>query len=396
MLPNADVTLGNGNIGGLVATSDGTIGICMTGVTEGTVVAGTPFLVTNKAAITALGLTTATNPTASKFFSELVAEAKKQGVNEFNVYAMLVSSSQTVADMADESNADGLVKLIDFANGKIRVVAVLGDDSVIYQNPPALDTTNGINEDCYTAASNMQTLLAGYAALPTQWPMRGVVGCTSFNDDATDLTDMTQSDFNRVSMFIGDTESGDGCALGILMGRILAIPVQRKISRKRSGSISSTTAYVGTTSADIYTSSSTISDRGFITWRTFTNTNGFFFTPDRTASPTTDDYHFLCRGRTIDKAHVIVYAVYAEEVDEDVLTNDDGTIDANVAKTLEAECEKQLKLGMIAQRNITSADAFVDTTQNVVSTGSLDINVQVGGKGYLSNLNITLGYAPTE
>lgn len=390
------VNIANGAIGGVPATSDGCIGIIMTGETEGEVTAGTPFLVTNEAEITALDLTTGNNPLAVKILGELVQEAKAQGVNEFQVYVQLMTDTVTVDDMVDVSNANGAVKLINYANGKIKVLFAISDDTLVYPGAVGLTTTNGINADCYTAITNAQALCVSYAALPKNWPMRAVIGCTSFTGTASSLTDITANTTNRVLAFIGDTESGDGCALGILAGRIIAVPVQRKVSRVLDRAVSNTTAYIATTTADQYTTTSTITGKGFVTWLARTGYNGFFFSSDKTACATTDDYTFLSRGRVIDKAHSIVVQTYNEQIDNEVFVNADGTIDANSAKQLQTSVERNINLAMTANQNITGVTAVVSTTQNVVSTSTVAISVRVDGVGYSSAFNIDLGFTPVE
>lgn len=389
------VALGNGSLGGAIASADGAMGIIMTGATEGTATAGTPFLVTNEAEITALALTTGNNPLAVKFFTNFLAETKLLGVNQFELYVILVTTATKVNTMCSSSNANGVVKLINFANGKIKIVAAVSNDTLVYPGGTGLTTTAGINADCYTAITNLQATLASYAALPYNWPMRGIVGCTSFTGTASDLTDITANTTNRVMAFIGDTASGDGCAMGLVMGRLAAIPVQRKISRVKDGPVSSTTAYIATTAAESYASTTTITGKGFNTFKTITNKNGYYFTGDQTACATTDDYHFMCRGRVIDKAHRIIVEVYNNEIDDEVDTNDDGTIDANSAKSLEAKAETAGKTNMVALDNCKEFNVTVDPDQNVDATSTIGINANVKGKGYSTTFNVNLGFKPT-
>jgi len=46
-LPNVNITLANGALGGVIQTADGVAGAVLTGASAGTIVAGTPFLVTS-------------------------------------------------------------------------------------------------------------------------------------------------------------------------------------------------------------------------------------------------------------------------------------------------------------------------------------------------------------
>lgn len=391
---SATVTLQNGNIGGRVADNDRVMCICMTGATEGTVVAGTPFLVSNPAAITALGLTEGNNPLAVKYFDKYVKEAEDKGIAQFQLYVLLVSNTMTINQMANVTNDQGAKKVLDFAKGNARIIAVLSDDTAVYDGDPAIDTTNGINADCYDAMNELQTLCNSYATANT--PLRGIVGCTSFTGDATDLTELPEGAKNRVMMVIGDSESGNGCDLGTVMGRLAAIPVQRKISRVKDGPIQSTTAFIGATSADVYADTQTIVTRGFVTFKKFPNKAGFYFTGDYMATDDTDDYNTMSRGCVIDKAHALLYATYVEEIDEEVNVNDDGTIDANYAKYLEGLGTNAINLNMVALRNCASVRIFVDPTQNVVTTNEVAISAEITPVGYSHSIPIKLGFALTS
>lgn len=389
------VNLGNGAVSGAIATADGAIGIIMTGATEGNATVGTPFLVTNAAEIAALGLTQGNNPLAVKIFAEIVAETKAQGVNTFEIYVQLLADTVTVDDMVDVANSGNAVELVNYANGKIKILAAITDDTLVYPSQAGLDTDDGINADCYTAITKLHALCVSFAALPKNWAMRGIIGCTSYNGTAGDLTDLTANSTNRVMAFIGDTESGDGCSLGILIGRLISIPVQRKVSRVLNGAVSNTTAFIGTVSADQYTTTSAIEAKGFVTFKQITGKNGFFFTSDNMCCATTDDYRFMCRGRVVDKAHRIIVSVYNDQIDNEVDTNDDGTIDANSAKQLQTAVETSINVAMTSPQNVKSVSALVSTSQNVTATGQIDVAVELKGRDYSSSFNVTLGYQPT-
>lgn len=382
---SVQIILGNGSIGGTIATADKTAGLLITCATEGTVTAGTPFLLTTANDVAALGLTTATNPLAVKVLNEIVAELQAQGVNTFALFVMPLASTVTIAQMVDLAQTNNAVKLVNYANGRIKLLC-----AITAASSPTV--TAGINGDCYTAITNLHALCNSYAELPKNWPMRGMIACTHFSGVVADLTDLTQNTTNRVMAFIGDTVSGNGCAVGVALGRWMAIPVQRKISRVLDGPVSNTTAFIGTVAADQFTGTATIESKGFVTFKSITGNNGFFFTSDQTASKTTDDYHFLCRGCVVDKAHSILVAVFNLETDNEVDTNADGTIDANSAKQLQTSGKRNIDRNMTANKNITSCTVNVDATQNVQATSQVNMQCKLQGKGYTSKFVIQLGY----
>lgn len=390
-LPDVKISLQNGTLGSVVQTSDGIAGIVLTGADEGDITAGTPFVVASLTDAENLGLTETGNPFAYRQIKEFYDEAGAGAL----LYVLLLDDSVTVDIMASLTNPNGARKLLDYADGKIRILGVMYDAD----DDEAISTTNGIDQLCYTAAANMQVLANAYAVLQT--PFRGVVGATGTGLSAgvpgplsaATLTDQTGSAYTRASILIGDTENKGDAALGLLLGRLAKVPVQRKVSRVKNGPLAAVTeAYIGTTPAEQYTTTSIIHDKAFITLRTFPNKNGYFFTNDFTCTPTTDDYHFLARGRVIDKAHVITYATFVEEVDEEVPVDDSGKIAAGYAKYLEQKITNQLNLTMTANREVSAVSCFVDPDQNVISTSKVNVVLKVRPVGYASDIEVSLGF----
>ncbi len=389
-LPNVNITLANGQLGAVLQTADGVVGMVLTGVTEGSITAGVPFLSTSLADAQNQGLTSTNNPFAYREVKEFYDEAAIGA----QLYLMLVPDTMKVNQVADKTNTNGAIKLLNFAAGKIRVLGIMTDDTQVYPLGSGLVTTNGINADCYTAIANMQLLANQFFAAQT--PLRAVVGGTSYTGSATALTTQTSGSDNRVSCLIGDTVSSSvsdcGAALGLLLGRIASIPVQRKISRVKNGALSNTSAYIGSVAADQYTDTELLFDKGFITFRTFPGKSGFFFSGDATCTATTDDYASLARGRVIDKVQILTYAVFVDEVDNEVLVNADGTLNAGYVKSLEQTISNQVNLIMTANNEISGVQAFIDPAQNVLSTNQINVVLKITPVGYSSDIEIQLGF----
>jgi hypothetical protein len=381
-LPNVNITLANGTLGQTLQTADGVCGMVLVGVSEGSIVQGTPFTVISLADAQSKGLTQANNPIAFKEITEFFNEAGTGST----LYLLLVANTMTVDEMADQTNANGAVKLLDFAAGKIRLLGVMDDPSAY---TPTI--TNGLNANVATAKTNMQTLATTY--FNKQWPFRAVIAGENFSGTSTALTDETSAAQNRVAILIGDTvASTNRAAIGLLLGRLSVIPVQRKVSRVKTGPLSISTAFIVATDVAQYTTTSTIHDRGYITIRTFANKSGYYFTGDPTCTTTTDDYRFVARGRVIDKAQILAYATYVEEIDNEVLINTDGTLNAGYCKFMEQTITNQLNLIMKANNEISSAKCFVDPTQNVLATNQVNVVLKIIPVGYSNEINVTLGF----
>jgi hypothetical protein len=303
-----NVIIGNGNLGGLIQTADGIGGIVMTGVSEsGGYTLGTPILVTSMTDVKTAGITAANNPFAIKQLQEFYNQAGTPA----NLYVMLVVNTMTVALMASNSNANGCVKLLNYAGGRIKVLGLVSDDTVVTVGT----ITASINPDCYTAVTNMAVTAAAYSALET--PFRCIIGATSYNGTASQLTNMGSGTTNNYTgLLLGDTVSGKGACVGLLLGVVSSIPVQRKISRVATGALTATNPYVGTVTA-LATGAGTMNNiaaNGFITFTMYAQTSGWFFSEDVMCTASTDDYYFLARGRVIDKAHILTYVTYVQSV----------------------------------------------------------------------------------
>ena len=379
-LPDVKILLQNGTLGQVISSADGVCGFLLTGVTEGSIAVGTPFKLKSYDDAVSLGLTATNNPLLSKEIAEFYAAAGDGTLS----YWMIVLKTVTVDQMADNTNAAGIRKLIEFAGGALRIVGLLGD-------PTGATITNGLDAAVYTAATKLQVTLMNYAN-NKQWPMRGVIGGTGYSGVVTALTNMRASTLNRISIMVGDTVSGTSSAVGLLLGSIAALPVQRKVSRIKNGALPITTAFVNATSVDQSTDAADISTKGFITFRTVSGRNGFYYTPDFTCTLPTDDYNLLCRGRVIDKAWILTYATYIAEVDEEIPVTETGEIDPGYGTHLESIIENQVNLTMTANREISRFRASVDLKQNVLSTSKVVIVAKPTPVGYNSNMDVLLGF----
>jgi hypothetical protein len=362
----------------------------MTGVSEsGGYTLGTTISVTSLAAVTAAGITVANNPFAIKQITEFYNEAGAGAT----LFLMLVANTMTVDLMASNTNANGCVKLLNYAIAQgtpIKVLGLITDDTVV-----TTTVTNGINGAVYTAAANIVTTRAAFFAI--QAPFRCIIGGTSYSGTASALTtENSGTTNNSAAILIGDTSttySNVGAAVGLCLGLISTLPVQRKISRVKNGILTNSTAYLGA-AAFAQANGTIIAGKGYITFEAYPSNAGFYFSGDPMLTVSTDDYCFLCRGRVIDKAQVLAYTLFLQEVDDEILTNPlTGVIDPGFAASLQTKIEDAINENMTALGNITGVQCFIDPTQNIVETNTLAVNLNIDAVGYASAININLGFS---
>ena len=389
---SVNISLANGQLGGTIQTNDGITGIVLTGNDEtGGYTTETPILVTSMADVAAAGITAINNPFAIKQLQEFYNQAGKGA----QLYVMLLKPTVTVAQMADITNPTGAKALLDFAAGKIKVLGLLSDDVATAAAGGTVTVTAGVNADVYTAASHMAVMANAY--FEAELPFRAVIGGTSYSGVASALTDETSGTTNnRTAILIGDTDisySSASACVGLLLGVISSIPVQRKISRVRTGALTNTKAYVGGATVEVAAGDlAVIAGKGYITFTIYPNVSGYFFSGDPMCTATTDDYCMLARGRVIDKAHILAYTTFVQEVDDEVPVNSDGTLDAGFCKWLEQQIVNQVNNTMTANNEISAVGCFIDPSQNILSTNRLNVVLKVTPVGYATDIEISLGF----
>ncbi len=386
------VTEANGQLGGTVTINDRVVGMVLTGATEGSYTAGTPLLVTSLTDVATAGITATGNAFAYRHCKEFYDQAPLGA----QLYLMLVPSTITIADMADNTNVNGARKLLVFAAGKIKVLGLLADDKAINTAGGTITITNGLNADVYTAANSVKIMEAAFRA--EQKPFRAIIGGSSYSGVASALVDeSTGTTNNKAAILIGDTISYDAtyssACVGLLMGKVASNGVQVKVSRVKDGPLTNTTAYLNTTAlASTSNDAATIAGKNFITWVTYPNVSGFFFSCDPMLCASTDDYWFLARGRVIDKAHVIAYTTFVNEVDDDIPTVEGGKPNIGWCKWMQQQIIGQVSNTMLVNNEISGVDCYIDTDQNVVSTSTLNVVLKIRPKGYLTYINVSLGF----
>ncbi len=387
------VNISNGKLGGTIQTNDGIVGMVLTGGIDGTgdYALGDPILITSLKGLEDAGITDDGNEFAVRQVTDFykIAGAKVQ------LYLMLVPNTVTLSMICDNTYADGGKKLLDYAEGKIKVFGAMTDDAAM--DAPVI--AGGLNSEVAEALVNMKVMAEAYRL--AQLPFRAVLGGTSYAGVPADLTDLTTgTSNNRVMVMIGDTVAGDeesginACCLGLLMGLIALIPVQRKISRVKNGALPITAAYVGHQTVKEVGAGDmkVIADRGYVTFKTYANVAGYFFSSDPMNTATTDDYCMLARGRVIDKAHILAYTTFVQEVDEEVLIVA-GKLSGAHCAWLEQQIENQINSTMTAKGEISEVTCFVDPEQNILSTSELEVELEIVPVGYSSNIIINLGMA---
>lgn len=381
-LPKVEVKLGNGNLGRSVATADGVAGLVLTGVAATGLPLGTPKVIFSVSDAESLGITSdSTNASAYRHIKEFYDLAGEGAA----LYIMLVADTVTLTQMADLSDANSAKKLLDAAQGRIRLLGLTRKPAAGYT--PVL--TDGIDKDVLDAVTKAQQLALAFAA--QYKPVRILVeGRAVDTENIAQLKDLRTLSANHVAIVIGSTANDASASVGLALGRAAVIPVQRNLGRVKDGALPVLEAFINTKKVEDFTAADQVHDKGYIFLRTFVGRSGYFFNDDATCAPVTDDYSQLALGRVIDKLTLICYQTYLEELNDEIRVDAQGRINVAVIKYLQGKIENAVNTAMAEE--ISSFSAYINAEQNVISTGKITIAASVVPVGYTKQIEVLLGF----
>ena len=415
MLPYVKIDFANGAIGASEPMDDGVTGLVCTAVavtqtvngeTDNVFALNTPYLITKLDELVSKGITSDSSDANATLY-KAVKEFYDEAPDGSKLWIMGVADTVTIADIVDKTK-DNAKKLLVAANGTIRTLAVKIKDKSGYT--PTV--TTGIDGTVRTAITNAQSL-AEWATETLFAPVMVLLEGRHYTGNAETLKSnpINTGNDNRVGVVIGDTEVDPksnidlhGAAVGLLAGRIASIPVQRSVARVRTGSITTTTMYIGNLPAESG-NPGTINDCGFICPRTFVGKAGYYWSDDKLAAEASDDYSLIPRRRVADKAYRITYSTLINEVAEEISVTDDGKISAPVVKAIQTAVESAIVNNMTSRGNLGNdpsdpndmgVECYINPDQNIVATSRLDVQVRIKPHGYSKYINVSLGFKVTQ
>lgn len=398
MLPYVKIEFANGVLGATEPMEDGVAGLVANGsAVTGKFALNTPYLISRLGDLANLGIT-ADASDANAVIYKAVKEFYDEAPEGTKLWLLASADTDGQNDLVDKTKAGNAKKLIEAANGAIRILFVAVKDPSDYE--PV--TTTGIDGVTRTAITNAQEL-AEWATETMFAPLFVILEGRHYTGTAATLASnpINDGDDNRVCVVIGDTVTGStGAAVGLVAGRCAKIPVQRSIARVRTGSINATAMYIGSVAAELG-DPATISDAGFICPRTFVGKAGYFWSDDKLATAPSDDYALIPRRRVIDKAYRIAYQTLVNEISEEVPVTDEGKISAPVVKSIQTAVESAIINNMTSYGNLGNdpgdandmgVECYINPDQNVVATSRLEVSVRVKPHGYTKYIDVTLGF----
>ncbi len=327
------------------------------------------------------GITETDNPFAYKHVKAFYEYA---GTNA-ELWIMLASDATLMSQMADKTGTIAK-KLLNDAGGRIRVLGI------VKKSVGTETSGNGLDADVDVAATKLQAL--GDEFTEKYFPFRGIISGNNFTGDSQALKDYATTDNNRVSIVMANTDGAKEASMGLTLGRLASIPVQRKLHRVKDGAVSDVSAYF-TNGQSVETLSAAwdnMADKNYIFMRNFVGRAGFYFSADPTLTKSTDDFKTLSNGFVMDKALILAYNVLVEELADEVPVTEDGNIHPAIIKSWQSNVEKNIDENMTDNGELSGFRCYIDENQNVIQDGGMEIELQLLPIGYSEYLTVNIGF----
>ncbi|WP_400192814.1 DUF2586 family protein [Hymenobacter sp. B81] len=385
--PQVKISLGNGQLGRQAVALDG-IALLVIGAPADYTATETLFYSRRDAEVA--GLTEAADIENGALVWEHIKDFYAEAGEGAPLHVLLVDNATTLTNLFTEAHASfvALATKLQAEAGAIRLLGVA-------LNPVAAEAAgaSGITADLLAAIPLAQALAA--AEFTRYRPLDIVLEGRLFSGTAAAATDLRTLASNCVSVTIGRDAlrsaalvtagvavASKYAAVGTMLGRLAAIPVQRSIGRVKDGPLagwkqaSLSGGQLVSTLAE--TALDALTDKGYIFPLMHAGKDGYFFNDDPTCAAATDDYAFVKDGRVIKKAARIARAVYLDELLDDVRVDaSTGQLPAIEVARFQNVLENAIEGQMVVTGEAVAVSVFIDPTQNVTATDKIKAVVRI-------------------
>lgn len=341
--------------------------------------------------ISGLVMTSATVPASfpaervSVFFSVSEAEAAGLTVADYPAVHAQIAQYFTVQPQgqlyvslsADAPLEDELVGIQNFAEGKIRQVAVM--DTATF----SLSTFAALQGKAVELEAAHKGLVVLYSA-------------TFTGQTIASLPDLTTANSQYVTVSVGADASGAN-ALGTLLGTVSLSKVSDNVGAVKQFNVSKgagfdvlafTTGetYRGVTDAQL----SSLKAKGYVFLRKYTGFAGSFFSDSNTATSPLSDFAYLENVRTIQKAERVIRVALLPELHAPLRAKN-GILDATTIAHFELLVKNQLE-SMVNASELETFSIAINPAQNVLATSKLEIQVGLTPLGVARQIVVGLGF----
>jgi Protein of unknown function (DUF2586) len=406
--PQVTILLGNGNLGRQLASTDG-LAVLVISAPAGYTLDETEFFSLRGAELA--GATEDADVTANALVYEHIKDFYAEAGDGAPLHVLLVPNATTMAQLFTPANASyvALQNKLKALKGAVRLMAVA-------LNPSAAEVAGaaGITADLLAAIPLAQAFAK--SEFDSFRPLDMVLEGRLFTGTSTNATDLRTLNAPNVAVTIGRdqlrsaalverglTLASKYAAVGTVLGRLAAIPVQRSIGRVRSGPLVDVTE-ASLSGGKLVTELTDgeggdlaiLGGKGYIFPVPHSGKDGFFFNEDATCAPLTNDYAYVRLSRTINKAARIARSIYLEELLDDVLVDPaTGFLPAIEVNRFQTTLKAAIDEGMVDDQlvsNISGSTVYVDPKQNVLSVDKIKAVLRIVPKGVARTIEATVEF----
>lgn len=307
------------------------------------------------------------------------------------LWLLVVDQSVTYANMLDKTNANGAKKILNEAEGKIRILAAAYNPSTpvsdFSDTLAAISKAQELAVDEFNNHRPIEVLLEGKGFV-----LSGQSSLRSLN--APNVSVMVGQ---NLAIANAHTNYNNYAAIGTLLGAISKAAVNECIAWVEKFNILGDNLLVPAIAKTKYSeiasgNINTTNDNGYIFFRTYTGKAGIYFNDSFTCTLLTDDYAYIENNRTIHKAVRNIRSVLLPRLAMPVNINpNDGTISPEIIKQFENDGKRALEQ-MMSDGEISSMDVFVDPFQNILATSELKVQFSIVPTGTARKISVTIGF----
>lgn len=385
-LPNVKIVIGSGSMGNVTLSDDGISGMILTGTAvPEKLELNKVYVLGGMTDLKKYGIEEQTNPLLVKDITAFYNTAGEGA----ELHLLVVSEATTLTQICANEDGSPLNRLINSAAGRIRLVGINRNTPVEYE----LTAEKCLDADIITAITAAQTVADAF--LERIAPFRVFIPAIGWTGETDGLYQPREGSCNRIAVVMAsDGKVGESklysAAIGQVLGRAAKISVHQNLGRVRDGAIAST-GYMtdGKTPEEHFSKLGILNDAGYIFYRTYIGKNGYYLNGDAMAAPTTDSYCYLSSGRVIDKAAVIAYRTYIDEILDNIEVDpESGTIPTAICKSFEASIIRAVNTNMNGE--ISSFTAYIDPSQNILANGHMEITCKIVPLATLREITVNL------
>lgn len=310
-------------------------------------------------------------------------------VNEF--FRVQPQGALYVGVFATAGSYDDLETLQSYADGSIRQIGIY--ESATFSASTLFTLQNKANELSFT----------NYTPCEIFWQpnFKGLTLST--------LPDLNNYDAQNVTVCLGQDGGANGLALynavnktvgcvGTFLGSVALSAVQESVAWPDKFNVDSGTEFdtLAFSNGQLYKNQTTglinqLDNRRYVFPKKLIGLNGSYWNNPYTAISSSSDYCFVFRNRVIHKAERNIRTMMTPQLARNIYFNADGSINYGTIKYWESLCSQQLS-SMVSSGEISAYKVIIDPVQNVLSTNTLTISLQIVPVGVANNITINIGF----